>query len=201
MLTIESLPQPTLLTERLVLRPFAAADAPAVHAIVSEREVASTTLHIPHPYPQELAGEWIATHEPGWMARESAVFACVLREEGALVAAVGLQLDPPHRRGELGYWVAKPFWNRGLATEAARAVMAFGFRNLGLHRVQARHFTRNPPSGAVMRKLGMRHEGRMRHHIYKWGVFEDVEMYAILEDEFTGGPPERLKSRTSEDDQ
>ena len=66
------------------------------------------------------------------------------------------------------------------------AVVAFGFAELGLHRVQASHYTRNPQSGAVMRKLGMRHEGSLRQHVYKWGVFEDLEIYGILKEEMTG---------------
>jgi ribosomal-protein-alanine N-acetyltransferase len=178
--------QPTLDTERLVLRPFTAADAPAVHGIVSDREIAATTLSIPHPYPPELAAEWVASHPRRWAEGAVAVFAATLREGGELVAAVGLHLDEPHRRGELGYWVARPHWGRGYATEASRALMAFGFGRLELHRVVAQHFSHNPPSGAVMRKLGMRHEGCLRHHIRKWGEFVDVEFYGILADEFAG---------------
>ena len=177
-------PQPTLQTERLLLRQFTVEDAPAVHDIVSERDIASTTLSIPHPYPEGLAEEWCAGHAGRWTRGDHAAFACTLKGDGTIVAAVGLALDPPHRRGELGYWVARPFWGKGYATEASRAVMAFGFRELGLHRVLGRHFTRNPASGQVMRKLGMRYEGCMRHHIYKWGEFEDLDLYGILADEF-----------------
>jgi [ribosomal protein S5]-alanine N-acetyltransferase len=183
MLALETRRQPTLRTPRLLLRPFAAADAPTVHAVVSDREIAVSTLNIPHPYPDGLAEEWIAGQPKRWEAGEGAVFAAVLNDGGALVAAVGLDVSLPHRRGELGYWVAREFWNRGFATEAARAMVAFGFREMGLHRVQAQHFTRNPASGVVMQKLGMRHEGRLRHHLYKWGVHEDVEVYGLLEDE------------------
>jgi len=179
--------QPTLHTERLVLRPFAPADAPAVHAIVSDREIAANTLHIPHPYPDGMAAEWIGTQAPKWEKGDGAVFAAVLRDGGELVAAVGLEVEPPHRRAELGYWVARAHWSRGYATEAGRAVVAFGFAELGLNRVQARHYARNPSSGAVMRKLGMRWEGRLREHVYKWGTYEDLEIYGILRCEMPAG--------------
>jgi RimJ/RimL family protein N-acetyltransferase len=178
--------QPTLRTERLVLRPFAPSDADEVHAILQEKEIASNTLHIPHPYPEGMAAEWIAAHPAKWARGDGAIFAGTLPEDGRIVLAAGIEVEPPHRRAELGYWVAKPFWNRGYATEAARAVIAFGFAQMGLHRVQANHYARNPSSGAVMRKLGMRHEGRLREHTYKWGVFEDIELYGILKDEMTG---------------
>jgi len=130
-----------------------------------------------------MAAEWIDSQAPKWEKGEGAVFAAVMRDGGELVAAVGIELEPPHRRGELGYWVARPHWGRGYATEASRAVVAFGFAELELNRVVARHYSRNPSSGAVMRKLGMTWEGRLRQHIYKWGTFEDLEIYAILKDE------------------
>jgi RimJ/RimL family protein N-acetyltransferase len=175
--------QPTLHTERLVLRPFEAIDAGEVHAIVSDREIAYNTAHIPHPYPDGMAVEWIERTNARWETGESAVFAAALRSDGRIVAAVGLEIEPHHRRAELGYWVARPFWNAGYATEGARAVVEFGFRDLGLNRVQAHHYSRNPASGKVMQKIGMTFEGRLRKHVLKWGVFEDIEIYGILCDE------------------
>jgi RimJ/RimL family protein N-acetyltransferase len=96
------------------------------------------------------------------------------------VGAVGLTIVKVHAFAELGYWVAVPYWNRGYCTEAARAVVTFGFDVLGLHRIQARHLTRNPPSGRVMQKIGMRQEGVHRDAIRKWDCFENVAFYGIL---------------------
>jgi len=179
--------QPTLTTERLVLRPFAESDAEDVHAIVSDREIAYNTAHIPHPYPEGMAVEWIRLVTSRWLTGESAVFAATRREDGRLVAATGLEIEPHHRRAELGYWVAREHWNAGYATEAARAVVAFGFAQLGLNRVQAHHYSRNPASGRVLEKIGMSHEGRLRRHILKWGVFEDIDLYGILAEEIAQG--------------
>jgi RimJ/RimL family protein N-acetyltransferase len=178
--------QPTLRTERLILRPFTMDDAGEVHAIVSDREIAYNTAHIPHPYPEGMAAEWIERVRARWETGESAVFACTLRGNGELIAAIGLEIEPPHRRAELGYWVDRPYWNGGYATEGARAVVAFGFREMGLNRIQAHHYSRNPASGRVMQKLGMTWEGRQRQHVLKWGVFEDIEMYGILASELRG---------------
>ena len=74
--------------------------------------------------------------------------------------------------------------NQGYATEAAQAVLEYGFRKLGLHRVQARHFTKNPASGRVMQKIGMTYEGTLRQSIYRFGRFEDAALYSILRHEF-----------------
>ncbi|HYH83073.1 MAG TPA: GNAT family N-acetyltransferase [Longimicrobium sp.] len=175
--------QPTLRTARLVLRPFTPADAGEVHAIVSDREIAYNTAHIPHPYPDGMAAEWIERLMLRWETGESAVFAATLPADGRIVAAIGMEIEPQHRRAELGYWVAREFWNGGFATEGSRAVVEFGFRVLGLNRVQARHYCRNGASGRVMQKIGMTFEGRLRKHTLKWGAFEDIDVYGILADE------------------
>jgi RimJ/RimL family protein N-acetyltransferase len=172
--------QPTLETNRLRLRPFSLADAPTVQALAGAVEVASTTLTIPHPYEDGMAESWIATHEPGYDTGEQATFAIVLKETGELIGAIGLTINASHRRGEMGYWVGVPFWNHGYATEAADALLAFGFDLLELHRIHAVHLSRNPASGRVMQKAGMRHESTQRQHILKRGVFEDVEGYGLL---------------------
>ena len=82
--------------------------------------------------------------------------------------------------------IAVPHWNLGYATEAARAVLAYGFGELGLRRIHAGHLTRNPASGRVMEKLGMEPEGVFRQHILKWAVPEDVAHRGILREEFRG---------------
>jgi ribosomal-protein-alanine N-acetyltransferase len=174
------LEQPTLTTQRLLLRPFTLADAPRVEALAGAREIADTTLHIPHPYPVGAAEQWIATHAPRFIAGTLATFAIVEPQSTDMVGAVGLAIESRDARAELGYWVGVPYWGRGYATEAARALLAYGFESLRLNRVQARHFLRNPASGRVMQKLGMKYEGTFRQATRKWDHFEDIVMYAIL---------------------
>jgi [ribosomal protein S5]-alanine N-acetyltransferase len=175
--------QPTLETVRLLLRPFRTSDADEVQRLAGDRAVADTTLKIPHPYEDGMAEKWISNHRD-WFARgQQAVFAITLRPSGILIGAIGLRIDAEDQRAELGYWIGKPFWNQGYCTEAARAVLDFGFTHLGLKRVYAHHFARNPASGRVMQKLGMVHEGRMLQHIRKWNAFEDLELYGILKEQ------------------
>lgn len=176
-------PFPVLATERLLLRPFTPADADDVTRLAGEKEVASTTLSIPHPYPEGVAAAWIAGHAESFAKGESVPFAITLRAGGSLAGAIGLEIDRDHRHAELGYWIAKPCWGKGYATEAALAVVRHGFDDLGLHRIFAAHFTRNPTSGRVLEKIGMTHEGHRRGHLCKWGVFEDIEEYGMLRDD------------------
>ena len=177
---------PTLETERLVLRAFVPEDAPAVRLHCSDRDIASTTLTIPHPYPEGAAEEWIASHDAAFQGGEAITLAITLRETGEVAGAIGLTFKLHHGRAEMGYWVGKPHWGRGYATEAGRQLARWGFEAMGLHRIVAHHMTRNPSSGAVMRKMGMRHEGTLRGHIKKWDVFEDLEAYGMFADELIG---------------
>ena len=170
--------QPTLKTKRLVLRPFTSEDAPALERLAGLREVAETTLNIPHPYPPGAALTWIATHQPAWLAGTSVVFAIVC--QGGLCGVIDIVLDVRHQSGELGYWIAPEHWGKGFATEAVVEMIRFGFEDLGLNRIHAAHFTRNPASGRVMAKAGMQFEGIHRGLYRKNGVFEDAARYAVV---------------------
>jgi [ribosomal protein S5]-alanine N-acetyltransferase len=176
--------QPVLEGRRLRLRPFTLADAPAVHALAGDREIASTTLNIPHPYEDGMAEAWIETHAPRYAQGELANFAITERQQDELVGAIGLVILAEHARAELGYWVGVPFWKRGYATEAVALVLRFGFERLALNRIYAMHLVRNPASGRVMQKVGMRYEARLRQHVRKWGRFEDLDLYAILAEDW-----------------
>jgi ribosomal-protein-alanine N-acetyltransferase len=177
-------PQPELVTERLLLRPFTLADAPIVQKMAGDKDVASMTLNIPHPYEDGMAEEWIGTHRQNFEAGEEAVFAIVLQEGNTLIGAIGLTINREHERAEMGYWIGKPYWGNGYCTEAAREVVRYGFTALNLTRIQATHFVHNPASGRVMEKIGMTYEGCLRQYVKKWGDFIDLKMYAILRTEY-----------------
>jgi RimJ/RimL family protein N-acetyltransferase len=162
---------------RLVLRPFGTGDAPEVQRLASAPEIAATTLGIPHPYPDGAAEEWIERQEADPAMHH---FAITLRDSEGLIGAIGLDVEDRHDRAELGYWVGVPYWGNGYATEAARMVVTYAFDTLHLHRVYAFHFTNNPASGAVLRKIGMTHEGTRRGHTRKGDAYLDSDGYAIL---------------------
>lgn len=174
-------PLPRLVTERLILRPFSSNDGPAVERLAGAREVADTTLTIPHPYPFGGGTEWIMAHAEAWERQRGLTLAiCVGPDGDTLIGAISVKFSVPHSHGELGYWIGVGHWGQGYATEAALAVTSFAFTTLALHRIQARHFTRNPASGRVLLKLGMQLEGIHRDAYTRWNVFEDVAVYAIL---------------------
>jgi [ribosomal protein S5]-alanine N-acetyltransferase len=166
-------------TTRLKLRPFEPSDIPQLVSLIGAREVAATTLRIPHPYTEEDARAFLAMPPS-----DEATFAIVLRDADRLCGGMGLRVEEEHRRAELGYWIGVPYWGNGYATEAGLAVLRFGFQQLGLNRIFASHFRHNPASGKVLTKLGMRHEGCLRQHLRKWGTSVDSEVYGILREEW-----------------
>lgn len=184
------------MTARLRLRAFALADAPAVEALAGDRRVADTTTTIPHPYPAGGAEAWIALHGPAWDSGAGVTYAITDAGDGTLLGAVALTITPAHAVAELGYWIGVAAWGRGYATEAAAALCDLAFGTLGTHRIQARHYVRNPASGRVMQKLGMRHEGTLRDAVRKGGRFEDLALYAVLAPEWPAVRP-ALPARAS----
>lgn len=178
------MPQPTLQTERLILRPFTLADASTIQRLAGAREIADMTLNIPYPYLDGMAEAWISTHQPSFENGASVTFAIVRRSDDTLCGAIGLGINPDHAHAEMGYWLGVPYWGQGYTTEAAQAVVRYGFTDLNLHRIYANHFARNPASGRVMQKIGMTREGRLREHVRKWNTFEDLVQYGILRNEW-----------------
>jgi ribosomal-protein-alanine N-acetyltransferase len=176
-----------LTTARLLLRPLEQGDTPAIVRLAGAREIGSMTANIPHPYTEQDARAFLARASEEFRSGLSVSFAICVSPARELCGAVGLNIAPAHQRAELGYWIGVPFWGKGYATEAARAVVAFGFRTLGLHRIFAFHFAENAASGRVLEKIGMRHEGRLREHVKKWDRFIDLENYGLLKSEFRAG--------------
>jgi ribosomal-protein-alanine N-acetyltransferase len=176
--------QPSLQTDRLRLRPFVADDAEALWQIAAAREVADTAVSIPHPYSLATARTWIAGLPHLFRTNTAIHFALELRRSGELIGSGSLcDIDSDHARAELGFWIGLPWWGQGYATEAASAIIGFGFEKLSLNRIHAQHMVRNPASGNVLRKLGMKLEGVLQQGIRRWNDFEDVALYAILRED------------------
>jgi RimJ/RimL family protein N-acetyltransferase len=174
----------SLVTERLHLRLFTAADAPFVVDLVSDPAIAAGVLELPFPYTLADALEWICHLEEGRERGREYAFAVSERERGTLAGAASLRINCEHSHAELGYWIGRDFRGKGYAREAASALLEFGFFGLGLHRIYARHLAWNTASARVLTGIGLTHEGTMRGHALKWGSFHDIEVYGICIDEY-----------------
>jgi len=178
---------PTIATERLVIRAFGPEDAGAVQRLASDQEVAAGTARIPHPYPDGAAAAWIVTHADERAAGRSLSLAVVRRNEDVVIGAVSLLLEEGPGEAELGYWIGRPHWGRGYATEAAAALIAHGFDRLGLQTITAHHFLTNAASGRVIRKLGFREEGTAVVDLAIRGGRREIALYAIGRAEYDAG--------------
>ena len=146
-------------TERLLLRPGWREDAPALFHAIADEGIVRNLAQAPWPYGPGDA-ETFLTRE-----RRSHEACCLIFLRGddapALVGAVGLG-PAPDGELEFGYWIARPYWGRGIATEAGAALIANARESLRLPRLVAGHFIDNPASGRVLQKLGFRPTGVMR---------------------------------------
>ena len=169
-------------TERLVIRRFKPEDAYDVYMCCNDFEVAKTTLGIPWPYTKEMAEGWIAKLGPREEEGSSYEFAICLKENpDKIVGCIALtDVHPRAKRAEMGYWVARNYWRQGIATEAAKGMINFGFDKLGLHSIVARYFDINPASGRVMQKCGMTYVGTIRDHEFRFDQFYNVGHYEML---------------------
>ncbi|MFF3748390.1 GNAT family N-acetyltransferase [Streptomyces kronopolitis] len=182
----------TLTTERLVLRPFEPSDAPAVHAACQEPDIPRWTS-VPSPYGVEDAERFVGTVVPeGWRDDTTYNFAVVSRADGSLVGAMGLvrlaRLRTPERQAELGYWTAREHRGRGYTVEAARAVLRWAFRDLGVERMEWHAEAGNEGSRAVARRLGFHMEGTLRAQLVREGIRRDVWIGSLLPSDPPGGP-------------
>lgn len=173
-----------------MLRVLEDKDIDPLCALIGDKAVYDTTLRIPHPYTKDDAREWLELQHVVW-EEGGAAFGIFDRASGDLIGGISLSSEQPHDRAELGYWIGVPHWGQGYATEAAQAVVDYGFESLGLERIWAGHFGSNEASGRVQRKIGMRFEGVLRHQFKKDGVYVDDVMHAIVREEWERGRPAR----------
>lgn len=168
-------------TPRLCLRPFRLRDVDDVLAYATDPEWARF-LSVPQPYTRTDAEKFIASQvlldrevDPAW----------AIEHAGAVIGGIGLRLHRDHHVGEMGYSLARSHWRRGLATEAARAVMDTAFAtDATLNRIRAMADARNSASLRVMEKLGMVREGVLRQNRLARGGFIDEVWCGVLRAEW-----------------
>jgi len=140
-------------SERVILRPPRPSDVAAMTVWLGDYDVARMLSRVPYPYSEGDAEDFVALALPHR-------FVIQRKQDGVFMGMTGLHTEDDF---EFGYWLGKPFWGRGYATEAARRLVTFAFVELGREQVHAGWFYDNPASGHVLAKLGARHDGsRMR---------------------------------------
>lgn len=162
------------------LRPLAPADADSLARHADDRQIwLNLRDRFPHPYRREDAERYVAL-----VAGQDPVTSLGIEVDGAVVG--GISLMPGHDvervSAEIGYWIGRAYWGRGIATGAIRGATGHAFHALGLQRVFAVPFTRNGASVRALEKAGYVREGVMRHSALKDGKLLDQYLYAAYAD-------------------
>jgi ribosomal-protein-alanine N-acetyltransferase len=174
-----------LVNDRVVLTDLRPSDKAAFIAYLNDREIYDHTFRIPFPYTEADADQWLAhvartTEEQGqpvhWAIRD---------DQNSLIGAFGfndIRLGGGCHRAEIGYWLARPFWGRGIMTAVVRRACDFAVRDWGLVKIVAHVFAHNPASARVLEKCGFQQEGYLKKHFLKDGRFIDARFYALVSD-------------------
>ena len=175
---------PQLHTERLTLRKMTMRDAEDMFEYSRDPEVARHVLWDAHRSISESRA-YIRYSLRKYRQGDPASWCIVWNETGKVIGTIGFMWwQRDNNAAEVGYSLSRAFWNKGIMTEALREVIRYGFCEVRLHRIEAQHEIDNPASGAVMRKCGMRPEGTLRGRLYNKGRYVDVNLYAILREDY-----------------
>jgi RimJ/RimL family protein N-acetyltransferase len=152
-------PLPDIITPRLRLRAPKTSDAPRLTELARDWDIVRMSSRMPHPYQPSDADAYIAQV----MAQRDPKNRAMLIDygQGGIVGAIGL-FSSVQGQPEIGYWIGKPFWGQGLATEALSALQAWASQDLGLRYLTAGHFADNDASGQVLIKTGFLYTGEVR---------------------------------------
>jgi 8-oxo-dGTP diphosphatase len=177
-----------LKTDRLTLRPFKPEDAPTLHRLINNFDVAKMLELVAFPYHRDLAEKWIASAIAD-LAAQTACHLAITGQEDAheiLVGAVGITIDRPSRTGRLGYWVGQKYWGHGVAAEAAARLTSYAFANLEIDRITAAVATDNPASAAVLRRIGFRQTGAGQQHFASRSADVPTLLFEAVRDDIFG---------------
>lgn len=169
-------------TARLLLRDFTADDWPAVLAYQSDPRYLRYYAWTSRSEAEVRAFVQLFLDQQVQQPRLKYQFAIVLPDEGRLIGNCGIRRQTiDATEADMGYELAPDYWGRGYATEAARALVAFGFGTLGVHRISAHCIAENTASAHVLEKLGMRREGHLRETAFFKGRWWDTLIYGMLD--------------------
>ena len=175
---------PEIETERLVLNELKFTDVPDIVTYASNKKIADFTLNIPHPYQEKDAIFWLNMAHQGFRNNTHMIFALRHKDTNNFIGGISLTITPAFNRAELGYWMSEPNWNKGYMSEAAKALVKFGFEEMNLNKVTSSHLLINPASGKVMQNSGMTHEGTLKEQVRKNGEYHTLVVYGITKSEY-----------------
>ncbi len=174
-----------VVNDQVHLSPFCPADVPALTEHLNDRDVCDRTIRIPFPYTEKDADDWLLLAASIARQQGRPVHWAIRTAEDGLIGGCGfegLQVGKSHR-AEVGCWLAKPSWGRGIMTAVVQRLCRCAFEEFGLVKVTAHVFRHNLASARVLEKCGFQQEGYLRKHFLKEGMFLDARLFALLRGE------------------
>lgn len=171
-----------IVNEQISLSEFRSSDKDTLIAYLNDRDIYDRTLRIPFPYTQNEADEWLALVAKISQQQGRPVHFAIRSDDDALIGGCGFdgfQVGKSHR-AEVGYWLAKPFWGRGIMTAVVQRLYQHAFEEFGLVKITAHVFSHNPASARVLEKCGFQEEGYLRKHYFRDGKFIDARLFALV---------------------
>jgi len=175
---------PELITNNLTLRKIRPSDIPSLLKYCNNKNISDQIINIPYPYLEDDAVFRMNFVLQGFKNKDRYVFAISLKDSEELIGEIGLHLDKGNNSAQFGYWIAEPFWGKGIATEALAAILKFGFETLDLNKIYATHYPDNLASGKVMQNNKMIKEAEMKVHYKIDEVYKDVIQYRLTKKEY-----------------
>lgn len=171
-------------TERLIFRELTDDDIAAIHAYASDPEVCKFMIWGPNS-PEDTRNFIAASmEEQRANPRTDWTLGIIRKSDAQLVGVCSFHVECfVNRAASLGYALRREEWGRGYASEAVKAMLDFGFGSLGMHRIWATCRPDNIGSANVLRRVGMQHEGRLRHHVLLRKEWRDSLLFAVLANE------------------
>lgn len=167
-------------TNRLLLRNVRFEDSEQLVKYANDLAIAEMMNgSIPYPYTQEVAEQWIFNHQADTSTTQAISWAIALKEGDRLVGSVQLRRQNDKKSARLSYWVGRLYWNQGLATEATRCVIKYGFEELHLEFIEAEVFKRNAASQALLCKLGFNYQATVCKQEGFAKRMEDFDYYLL----------------------
>ncbi len=171
--------------ERVKIRKLKISDAQDIYENAKDEEVTRWMLNIPHPYPRDEARKFIRRTYYRLKKKKGYDFGIVLKNTDEIIGMVSLgNIDWKNKNAEVGYWLGKKYWGKGLIIEAVKLILKFGFGKLKLHRIYAHLFEENIGSKKVLEKCGFKLEAIMREALFKHNKWHNELKYGILEKEY-----------------
>jgi len=168
-----------VVTDEIALTEFQQGDQAACVERINDREIYERTLRIPHPYRPEHFEQWLGIVEESTRQYGEPIH-FVIRERGTLIGSIGFEGLVVGHKAEIGYWLAKAWWGRGIMTAVVGKACEHAFAQWHLVRITAHVFEANIASARVLEKNGFAYEGLLRKHYCKDGQFLNSRLYALV---------------------